>query len=39
MYLEHFQFRSQPFPEHAAATALWQDTRMKEGLARLEFLL
>ncbi|MCA8917347.1 MAG: AAA family ATPase, partial [Planctomycetes bacterium] len=39
MYLEHFQFRSQPFSEHAAATALWQDTRMKEGLARLEFLL
>jgi len=38
MYLEHFQLRSQPFCEHAAATALWQDQRMKEGLARLEFL-
>jgi general secretion pathway protein A len=29
----------QPFSEHAAAAALWQDARMKEGLARLEFLL
>ena len=38
MYLEHFQLRSQPFSEHAAAAALWQDGRMKEGLARLEFL-
>jgi general secretion pathway protein A len=39
MYLDHFQLRTPPFSEHAAATALWQDTRMKEGLARLEFLL
>ena len=39
MYLEHFQLRSQPFCEHAAATALWQDQRMKEGLARLDFLI
>lgn len=39
MYLEHFRLRAQPFSEHAAATALWQDARMKEGLARLEFLL
>ncbi len=39
MYLEHFRLRAQPFSEHAAAVALWQDTRMKEGLARLEFLL
>ena len=38
MYLEHFQLRSQPFCEHAAAAALWQDPRMKEGLARLDFL-
>jgi general secretion pathway protein A len=38
MYLEHFQLASQPFSEHAAATALWQDQRMKEGLARLQFL-
>ncbi len=39
MYLDHFQLRTQPFSEHAAATALWQDTRMKEGLARLDFLI
>jgi len=39
MYLEHFQLRSQPFCEHAAATGLWQDQRMKEGLARLDFLI
>lgn len=39
MYLEHFQLRSQPFAEHAATAALWQDSRMKEGLARLDFLL
>lgn len=38
MYLEHFQLHSQPFSEHAAANALWQDRRMLEGLARLEFL-
>jgi general secretion pathway protein A len=39
MYLDHFQLRSQPFCEHASATALWQDQRMKEGLARLDFLI
>ena len=39
MYLEHFQLRSQPFCEHAAAAVLWQDQRMKEGLARLQFLI
>jgi len=39
MYLEHFQLRSQPFREHAAASGLWQDQRMKEGLARLDFLI
>jgi len=39
MYLEHFQLKSQPFSEHAAVTALWQDQRMDEGLARLEFLI
>ena len=38
MYIEHFQLQSQPFTEHAAATALWQDSRMQEGLARLEYL-
>jgi general secretion pathway protein A len=39
MYLEHFGLRSQPFSEHAAAATLWRDGRMKEGLARLEFLI
>lgn len=39
MYLDHFQLRTQPFSEHAAAAALWHDTRMKEGLARLDFLI
>lgn len=39
MYLEHFSLRSQPFCEHASAAALWQDPRMKEGLARLDFLI
>lgn len=38
MYLDHFQLKSQPFSEHAAAAALWQDPRMNEGLARLEYL-
>jgi general secretion pathway protein A len=38
MYLEHFQLTSQPFSEHASTAALWQDARMKEGLARLRFL-
>lgn len=39
MYLEHFQLRRQPFCEHAVVDALWQDTRMDEGLARLEYLV
>lgn len=39
MYLEHFQLASQPFCEHAAVTSLWQDPRMDEGLARLEYLI
>ena len=39
MYLEHLQLKSQPFAEHAAVAALWQDQRMDEGLARLEYLL
>jgi hypothetical protein len=39
MYLEHFQLSSQPFSEHAAVTSLWQDPRMDEGLARLEYLV
>jgi general secretion pathway protein A len=39
MYLEHFQLERQPFSEHAAVAALWQDGRMTEGLARLEYLV
>ena len=39
MYLEHLQFKNQPFSEHAAANALWQDQRMEEGLARLDYLV
>jgi general secretion pathway protein A len=39
MYLEHFQFKTQPFCEHALASALLQDTRMDEGLARADYLL
>lgn len=39
MYLDHFQMKHTPFSEHAAASALWNDGRMKEGLARLEFLI
>lgn len=39
MYLEHFQLKSQPFAEHAAAAALWADGRMNEGVARLDYLL
>jgi general secretion pathway protein A len=39
MYLEHFKFKTQPFCEHAAVAALWQDARMDEALARLEYLL
>ena len=39
MYLEHFQLKMQPFAEHAAVAALWQDQRMDEALARLEYLV
>lgn len=39
MYLEHFRLKSQPFSEHTAVTALWQDGRMNEGLSRLEYLI
>ena len=39
MYLDHFQLKSQPFSEHAAVSSLWQDPRMDEGLARLEYLI
>jgi len=39
MYLEHFQLKNQPFAEHAAVSSLWQDQRMDEGLARLDYLV
>ena len=39
MYLDHFQFKHQPFCERAAVTALWQDQRAEEGLARLNHLI
>ena len=38
MFLNHFQFTSQPFAERISATALWQDDRMQQGLARLRYL-
>ena len=38
MFLNHFQFTSQPFAERVSATALWQDDRMQQGLARLRYL-
>lgn len=39
MYQEHFQLKSQPFCEHVTASSLWVDTRMQEGLARLNYLV
>jgi len=39
MYLDHFRLKSQPFSEHTAVTALWEDQRMNEGLGRLEYLI
>jgi general secretion pathway protein A len=38
MFLNHFQFTTQPFAERVAAAALWQDDRMQQGLARLRYL-
>ena len=38
MFLNHFQFTSQPFAERVSAVALWQDDRMQQGLARLRYL-
>ncbi len=38
-YLDHFKFTRQPFSEHASRDALWNDTRMEEGLSRLNYLL
>ncbi len=39
MYQTHFQFKTQPFSEHASPATLWVDERMQEGLARLGHLL
>jgi general secretion pathway protein A len=39
MYQQHFQFKLQPFCEHAPANSLWVDARMQEGLARLNYLV
>lgn len=38
MYQQHFKLKAQPFSEHAAATSLWGEARMQEGLARLNYL-
>jgi len=38
MFLTHFKFTMQPFAERVAAEALWQDDRMRQGLARLRYL-
>jgi len=38
MFLTHFKFATQPFAERVAAEALWQDDRMRQGLARLRYL-
>lgn len=38
MFQTHFQLTSQPFAERLAAESLWQDERMRQGLARLHYL-
>lgn len=38
MFLTHFKLTTQPFAERQAADALWQDERMRQGLARLRYL-
>ena len=38
-YLEFFKLRSQPFSEHTPRESLWTDSRMEEGLARLQHLV
>ncbi len=38
-YLEHFSLRGQPFSEHAPASSLWKDSRLEEGLSRLQHLV
>jgi len=39
MYHSHYHLTTQPFSEHAAATSLWLDDRMQQGLARLAHLV
>jgi type II secretory pathway predicted ATPase ExeA len=38
-YLDYFKLRSQPFCEHALRDSLWNDSRMEEGLSRLNHLV
>ena len=38
MFLNHFQFTTQPFAERAPAASLWPDDRMQQGLARLHYV-
>jgi general secretion pathway protein A len=38
-YLDYFKLRSQPFSEHALRDSLWNDSRMEEGLSRLNHLV
>ena len=38
-YLEMFKLRSQPFSEHTPRESLWTDSRIEEGLARLQHLV
>ena len=39
MFLTHFKLTSQPFAERLAADALWQDDRMRQGVARLRYVV
>ena len=38
MFLTHFKLSSQPFAERIAADALWQDDRMRQGVAGLRYV-
>lgn len=39
MYQDHFHLNRQPFSEHVQSNALWIDSRLQEGLARLTYLI
>jgi general secretion pathway protein A len=39
MFLTHFKLTSQPFAERLAAEALWQDDRLRQGVARLRYVV